>query len=93
MQDSIIHNFGPYSKALIRFARHQENQIRDKLQEPPGDSQFTDLTAFYCIIGTNLEQMCKSRIKYSEYCMNLDQAIWLHLQVVVESQQILRLCN
>jgi hypothetical protein len=35
MQDWIIHNFGPYSKALLRFARHQENQIRDKLQEPP----------------------------------------------------------
>lgn len=58
-----------------------------------GDSQFTDLTAFYCIIGTNLEQICKSRIKSSEYCMNLDQAIWLHLQVVVESQHILRMCN
>jgi hypothetical protein len=36
MQDSTIHHFGPYSKALLRFARHQENQIRDKLQEPPG---------------------------------------------------------
>ncbi len=58
-----------------------------------GDSQFTDLTAFCCIIGTNIEQICKSRIKSSEYCMNLDQAIWLHLQVVVESQHILRLCN
>jgi hypothetical protein len=36
MQDSIIHNFGPYSKALLRFARHRENLIRDKLQQPPG---------------------------------------------------------
>ncbi len=93
MQDSIIHNFGPYSKALLRFARHQENQIRDKLQEPPGGFPVHRSYSFLLHNWSKSRADLQSRIKSSEYCMNLDQAIWLHLQVVVESQHILRMCN